>query len=98
MNNEMSSLGKLFVMYNQRTYHKTVQMWTEAVCRYVYEFYRQSIRTILVFLTEVCVCLFVYRQNISKSIAPSLWKGWPSIKDQSIKFWLTLVQNWLKFS
>ena len=54
----MLGFGKLFVMYNQRTYHKTVQMWTEAVCRYIYEFYRQSIRTLLAFLTEVCFCAF----------------------------------------
>ena len=54
MNNNMLGFGKLFAMYNQRTYHKTVQMWTEGVCRYIYEFYRQSIRTLLAFLTEVC--------------------------------------------
>lgn len=50
----MIGFGKLFAMYNQRTYHKTVQMWTEGVCRYIYEFYRQTIRTLLAFLTEVC--------------------------------------------
>lgn len=50
----MLGFGKLFAMYNQRTYHKSVQMWTEGVCRYIYEFFRQSIRTLLAFLTEVC--------------------------------------------
>lgn len=53
MNNNMLGFGKLFAMYNQRTYHKTVQMWTEGVCRYIYEFYCQSIRILLAFLTEV---------------------------------------------
>ena len=61
----MPNLGKLFAMYNQRTYHKTVQMWTEAICRYIYESYGKNIRTMLTFLTEVYfTVVFIWKYKV----------------------------------